>query len=164
MEDEMAERAAIRVRLGQRRDIASLVAFNLAMARETEDRALDEQRLEGGVRAVFESLGKGFYVVAELEDHVVGSLLVTFEWSDWRNACFWWIQSVYVSPEFRRRGVYTALHRHVEREARKRSDVCGLRLYVDRDNAAAQQVYARLGMKRSRYLLVERQLLTHRAR
>ena len=148
--------------MARREDISSLVAFNLAIAWETENRALDEDILRRGVTAVFDDPQKGFYLVAEDEseavaarDKVVGSLLVTFEWSDWHDAYFWWIQSVYVLPGARQKGVYAAMHHFVESEARRRRDVCGLRLYVDRDNERARAVYARLGMKHSRYEFYE---------
>lgn len=150
------------VRMARREDVPALVAFNLAIARETENRALNEDILTRGVTAVFDDPQKGFYLVAEDEsepaaarDKVVGGLLVTFEWSDWHDAHFWWIQSVYVLPGARQKGVYAAMHRFVESEAHKRQNVCGLRLYVDRDNERARVVYARLGMKHSRYEFYE---------
>jgi len=99
--------------------------------------------------------GRGFYLLAEAEGQVVGQLLVTTEWSDWRNAFFWWVQSVYVAPSYRRRGVYRALDSYLRAEARRRGDVCGLRLYVARTNRVAQQVYASLGMARSHYDMFE---------
>lgn len=132
-------------------DLDALVRFNLAMAAETEGKALSVRQLTEGVRSVFDDPTKGFYVVAEDEGRPVGSLLVTAEWSDWRNAFFWWIQSVYVDPPARQRGVYTRLHRWVENASRSEGNVSGLRLYVDADNAAARSVYERLGMSRSRY-------------
>ena len=98
---------------------------------------------------------RGFYLVAETAGQVVGQLLVTAEWSDWRNAYFWWVQSVYVSPDYRRRGVYRALDSHIRAEARRRGDTCGVRLYVERANHVARQAYTNLGMTRSRYDLYE---------
>jgi GNAT superfamily N-acetyltransferase len=133
-----------------------VVEFNVAMAWETEGKALDPHRVRRGVAAVLEEPGsRGDYYLAELAGRPVGQLLITTEWSDWRNGYFWWIQSVYVHPEHRRRGVYRTLHRHVLSEARRRGDVCGLRLYVDRDNRRAQGVYASLDMRRARYDLWE---------
>jgi len=147
----MSEHPDIRVRAASLDDVPHLVAAGLGLASETEGIALDADRLERGVRAVFTDPQKGFYVVAEVAGQVAGSLLVTFEWSDWRDAWYWWIQSVYVKKPFRRRGIYTAMYRHLEAQARRRPDVWGLRLYVDRDNRAAQAAYQRLGMDRSRY-------------
>ena len=129
--------------------------FNAAMAHESEGKTLEVEHLRAGVAAVLDDDGRGFYFVAEDSGRVVGQLLITTEWSDWRNAYYWWIQSVYVTPEFRRKGVYRKLHNHVMAEARGRGDVCGLRLYVDRDNSVAQQVYANLEMGHSHYDLWE---------
>ena len=143
------------VRRATVRDMDVLVEFNAAMALESEGKALDQRRLRDGVAALLDEDGRGFYLVAEAEDRVVGQLMVTYEWSDWRNAHFWWIQSVYVASDWRRRGVYRSLHEYVLAEARNRGDVCGVRLYVDRDNHVAQQVYSNLGMDRSHYDLFE---------
>jgi len=93
--------------------------------------------------------------VAENGGEIVGSLMVIFEWSDWRNGFFWWVQSVYVKPEYRRRGVFKKLYEYVRRAASERDDVCGLRLYVEKDNDMAQTVYGRLGMKKTNYRLYE---------
>ena len=146
---------AFNVRRATVHDMDVLVEFNAAMALESEGKALDRRRLRDGVAALLDEDGRGFYLVAETEDRVVGQLMVTYEWSDWRNAHFWWIQSVYVASDWRRRGVYRSLHEYVLAEARNRGDVCGVRLYVDRDNHVAQQVYSNLGMDRSHYDLFE---------
>jgi len=132
-----------------------IAAFNLAMARETEDKALDPERLAAGVRAVFEDPARGDYAVAELGGRVVGCLLLTREWSDWRDGTFWWIQSVYVAPEARGRGVFRALWEHVAAQARATPGVCGLRLYVERANERARSVYEAVGMRRSHYEMFE---------
>lgn len=129
------------------------------MALETEGRHLDRERLRQGTRAVFDLPARGFYIVAELPapagPKVVGQLLITFEWSDWRNATFWWIQSVYVDPAWRRQGVYRAMHRYILGQAHARPDVCGLRLYVEGENKGAQAAYERVGLAPSSYEVFE---------
>ena len=125
------------------------------MALETEDMALDPATVGPGVEAVLADSSLGFYLVAEIDGHPAGQLMVTYEWSDWRNGLWWWIQSVYVRPEYRRRGVYSALHRHVADEARASGGVCGLRLYVEQENTTAQQVYRSLEMYPTRYHMYE---------
>ncbi len=147
--------STITVRNATEDDIASLVAFQQVMAGETEGKVLDPSTLWQGVSAVFHSPEKGFYVVSECEQRVVGTLLVTYEWSDWRNATFWWIQSVYVDTQWRRRGVFRAMYKYVCNIVDGRRDVYGIRLYVERDNRIAQQVYASLGMAKSRYDMYE---------
>jgi GNAT superfamily N-acetyltransferase len=137
-------------------DERAVVAFNAALAWETEHKRLDDDVLATGVRAVFADPAKGFYTVAEEGGEVLGQVMVTFEWSDWRNGWFWWVQSVYVRPEARRRGVFRALYEHVHRLALADPGVIGLRLYVERDNHAAQETYLRLGMKWANYLVLER--------
>lgn len=146
---------AIRIRRALPADAGFIVASNAAMALESEGRDLDADALGLGVRAVLGDDALGFYLVAEVDGRLAGQLLVTFEWSDWRNGMFWWIQSVYVRPEYRRRGVYRALHRYVSEAARAAGNVCGLRLYVAMDNAAAQAVYRDMGMARTRYYMYE---------
>jgi GNAT superfamily N-acetyltransferase len=146
---------AITVRRATFSDVDTLVRFNRAIAEETEGKGLALDVLGVGVRAVFEDPSKGFYLVAEASGEPVGSLLVTPEWSDWGNAYYWWVQSVYVRPEYRRRGVYRTLHFHVERIARSAGNVCGLRLYVDSENSTAKAVYERVGMSKSRYEFFE---------
>lgn len=140
-------------------DLDLLVSFSLAMAQETEGRQLDKVRLRRGTQAIFDEPTRGFYLVAEVkgqpEPMIVGQLMVTFEWSDWRNATFWWIQSLYVRPDWRRQGVYRALHRHVLREAKERNDVCGVRLYVETENHVAQTAYRRVGLSPSTYQVFE---------
>ena len=125
------------------------------MAQETEGLALDTDVVRPGVAAVLADDALGFYLVAEVDGQAAGQLMVTYEWSDWRNRLWWWIQSVYVRPEFRRRGVYTALHRHVAGAALAAGGVCGLRLYVEQENSKAQQVYQSLDMYNTRYHMYE---------
>lgn len=136
-------------------DIAVLVEFNRAMAMESEDKSLDDATLAAGVRHLIDHPVDGFYLIAEVGGVSAGSLMVTYEWSDWRAGRFWWIQSVYVRPEHRRMGVYSALHRTVRDRARAAPDACGIRLYVERDNAGAQATYASLGMEETAYRLYE---------
>jgi len=152
----------IRVRPATSADQATLVDFNAAMALETENKRLDPARLRPGVAAVLSDPARGRYRVAEQDGRVVGALLVTLEWSDWRNGWFWWIQSVYVRPEARGRGVYRALHRSVLDEARAQPDVCGVRLYVDQENGVAQATYAAVGMGRTHYVFFEEDFTARR--
>lgn len=147
-------------------DTERIAAFQQAMALETEGKALDPETLRQGIDAVFQDPRKGFYIVAVASGNsdnaddvdaqqVVGSLLITYEWSDWRNATFWWIQSVYAHPAWRRMGVYRSMYAYVTVAANARKGVCGIRLYVERANAVAQQTYANLGMRKSHYDLYE---------
>lgn len=143
------------IRRAQPTDLESLVHFNQTMAMETESKTLDATTLTRGVNAVLSDANLGFYLVAETDGKVAGSLMITREWSDWRAADFWWIQSVFVAPEFRRQGVYRALYDGVIRLAKKQNNVCGIRLYVEQDNLKAQQTYRALGMGESHYRLYE---------
>ena len=136
-------------------DADVIVEFQIAMARETEDMELDPAVCALGVRAVFENPTHGRYFVAEDDGDVVASTLITYEWSDWRNGVVWWIQSVYVAPEARRRGVYAGLYEYLQKLAHDEANVRGIRLYVDHRNTAAQQVYQRLGMDGEHYRLFE---------
>ena len=136
-------------------DVEAVVANNAAVALETEGRRLDPETLRAGVRRVLSDPTRGVYYLAEIDGRVVGQLLITREWSDWRDGWFWWIQSVFVAPEARRTGVYRVLHKHVVAEARRAGDVCGIRLYTEQANTRAQQVYERMGMKRSAYVMYE---------
>ena len=145
----------IGVRSAKVSDIAFLVDCNAAMALETEHKALDRDVLLRGTQAVFDDPRRGFYLVAERDGEPAGCLLVTYEWSDWRNGDWWWFQSVYVTPAARRGGVFRALYAEVERRAREAGAV-GLRLYVERDNARAQRTYASLGMEEEPYKMLRR--------
>lgn len=135
-------------------DASTIVDFQLAMARETEDLELDRDVLNDGVNAVFADPALGRYYVAVDEGRVIGSLMITYEWSDWRNGMVWWIQSVYVVPDMRRRGIYAGLYTHVKLLV-EQSTVRGIRLYVDKRNVPAQEVYTRLGMNGEHYLVFE---------
>lgn len=144
----------MRIRLATSADAAVLVEFNAAMALETEGKNLLPEVIGAGVRGLLDNPVAGFYVLAETE-RVLAALMITKEWSDWRNGSFWWIQSVYVRPEARRQGVYRRLYRHVQEMAAMDPQVCGFRLYVERENSAAQAAYAALGMKETRYFVFE---------
>ena len=124
------------------------------MAWETEQKRLDAERLGRGIAGVFAQPQRGFYLIAERDGAAVGSLMVTYEWSDWRSGDFWWIQSVYVTPEARRHGVFRALYAEVEQRAQAGGAV-GLRLYVETENQSAQATYADLGMQRCHYWMYE---------
>jgi len=143
------------VRRADTSDADVIVAFNRAMALETEDIVLLEETSARGVAGLFANPGLGFYLVAEYDGEIVGSLMITTEWSDWRNGGFWWVQSVYVRPEFRRQGVYRSLYRCVQDLGSEDPDVCGFRLYAERDNATAHQAYKALGMDEISYVMFE---------
>ena len=145
----------IRASTATRDHIETLVEYQLAMASESEGLTLDRGLLRDGIAAVLNSQDKGFYLVAEVDGEVVAGLLITYEWSDWRNGFFWWIQSVYVDSQWRRKGVYTAMHNRVLELARSDGSICGVRLYVERTNLAAKQTYEHLGMALSRYDMFE---------
>ena len=137
-------------------DAAVIAEFNHRLADETEGKALDPAVLRAGVEAGLADEAKALYFVAEEDGAVVGQLMLTREWSDWRNGWMWWIQSVYVRAEARRRGTFRALYQFVYEAARMDPGVIGLRLYVEHANAQAQQTYERLGMTRTGYLVFER--------
>lgn len=145
----------LRFREATQADVPVIAEFQLAMALETEDLRLHLPTTLNGVEAVIGNRSLGRYVLAEKDGKVVGSLLVTLEWSDWRNGEYWWIQSVYVVPEARGEGVFKGLYAHVKAMAEADPAVRGLRLYVDRRNAAAQQVYTKLGMNGDHYQVFE---------
>ncbi|NOZ04059.1 MAG: GNAT family N-acetyltransferase [FCB group bacterium] len=143
------------VRRAHKSDIHALVKHNIALAAETEELHLDEKIVISGVEAVLNDPRKGIYLIAESDGEIAGQLMITNEWSDWRNGCFWWIQSVYVRPQFRKLGVYRALYQFVKELAQQETSVCGIRLYVDKNNTTAQKAYFNLGMNESHYLLFE---------
>ncbi len=145
----------IMIRLAQPSDTEALIAFNQAMALETEGKRLDPEILSAGVAAVFADEKKGFYVVAESAGGIVGGLMITFEWSDWRSAWFWWIQSVYILPGARGKHVYSRLYDFVKEKALEQGNVCGFRLYVEKENIHARKVYEKVGMNSSHYLMYE---------
>lgn len=143
------------IRRADLKDAESIAKFNAAMGLETESLQLNFDVLHKGVEDLLSDETKGFYMVAEIENKVVGQLMITFEWSDWRDGFFWWIQSVYVLPEYRKSGVFKAIYKHVHEIASANNNVCGLRLYVDRKNEQAKKAYENLGMSQSHYDMYE---------
>lgn len=150
--------STMKIRKARSADSAIIAEFNTRLAWETEQLKLDAKTIFRGVRAVLKDSTKGTYFVAEHEGVVVGQLLITLEWSDWRSGYFWWIQSVYVSAAHRQSGVFRALFDHIQELARVRRDVCGLRLYVEQNNNRAQRTYAKLGMAKTHYEVFEMDL------
>ena len=154
----MTDCTDFRIRDSRPGDAAVIAAFNSAMAEETEGRTLDPGVIGPGVEALLRDESKGRYWVAESAGRVIGQLMVTYEWSDWRNGMIWWIQSVYVAPEWRRKGVFSALFHHVKSLVEVTPEVIGLRLYVEDNNAHAQDTYAALGMAKPNYIVMETML------
>jgi len=143
------------IRTAETRDAETITTFNLALALESEALRLDKDTVAAGVRAGLADETKARYFLAELDGRVIGQLMITREWSDWRNGYFWWIQSVFVARDSRSQGVCKALYEHVDSLARSRDDTCGLRLYVHNSNTSAWMVYLRLGMDLADYELFE---------
>jgi len=129
--------------------------FNSRMAEETEGKALNQSLLGPGVAALLADPTKGRYWLAVIDGEVAGQIMVTYEWSDWRHGMLWWIQSVYVSAEYRRKGVFSAMYQHVESMVKADRDACGIRLYVEKSNLHAQDTYRNLGMTESGYVVME---------
>ena len=146
---------AMKIRKARLTDAPAIAEFNTRLAWETEKLRLPPRTIQRGVRAVLKDVGKGTYFVAEIENAVVGQLLITYEWSDWRNHDIWWIQSVYVAADFRQQGVFRHLFNHVAKLARSRRNVCGLRLYVEKNNRRAHHTYESLGMRHTHYEIYE---------
>jgi GNAT superfamily N-acetyltransferase len=145
------------IREGRSEDAAIISEYNRQMALETESKILDPQILKNGVTRGLNQPDLCRYFVALVEVQVVGQAMITFEWSDWRDGELWWLQSVYVHPEYRRRGIFRHLFSHIEQLARKSDQVRGLRLYVEEDNSAGMDVYRRLGMEHAGYHVFERE-------
>jgi GNAT superfamily N-acetyltransferase len=150
-----AKRLPIEIRDAVPADGPTIADYNARMARETEDKVLDPDMIGPGVAAVLEDLSKGRYWVAMIDGDIAGQLMVSYEWSDWRNGTIWWIQSVYVAAPFRRRGVFSALYKHVESLARQDETVSGIRLYVEKGNTRAKDTYLSLGMTMTEYDVME---------
>jgi len=145
----------ITIRPASESDATVISEFNSLMAKETEGKSLPPERITDGVEAILDDSSKGLYFVAEEDAQVVGQLMITYEWSDWRNGNFWWIQSVYVMEGHRGKGVFKSLYNHVMSLAKGRKDVCGIRLYVKKHNERARKSYEKLGMKKTDYELYE---------
>ncbi|MCA9665298.1 MAG: GNAT family N-acetyltransferase [Myxococcales bacterium] len=152
----MAEaRAEVRVRDAVASDRDRIVDYNLALARESEDKAIDRATLTSGVDRALASPALCRYFIAEIDAQPVGQTMITYELSDWRDGVLWWIQSVYVEPGARRKGVFRALYEHIEGLAREQGDVGGIRLYVERENARAMRTYEALGLRAAGYIVYE---------
>jgi GNAT superfamily N-acetyltransferase len=148
----------IKIRKAELADAAVIADFNVKLAAESEGLRLDPACVAQGVRALLLDPAKGIYFLAELDGVVAGQLLITYEWSDWRNANIWWVQSVYVREDARGKGVFRFLFQHLKSAAREQAGVCSLRLYVHSENAAARKTYEKLGMTRLSYEVYESEL------
>jgi ribosomal protein S18 acetylase RimI-like enzyme len=156
----------LNVRLAKPEDAATIASFSAAMALETEGRRLDLDRLHEGTRAILNSPEHGFFMVAEVkqadDSQLLGQLMITYEWSDWRNGVFWWIQSVYVDPAWRRQSIFRRMHESVMAIAKTSPNVCGVRLYVEENNSVAQAVYRKVGLSPSSYAIFETDFILER--
>ena len=145
----------MKVREANLKDISIIVDFQIAMAKETEGIELNRSTVESGVEAVLNDPSKGKYYITEKKDLIIGSLLTTYEWSDWRNGTVLWIQSVFVLPEYRRKGVYRNMYSHLKNKVKKDGKLKGIRLYADKSNRAAHKTYENLGMSQDHYVTFE---------
>jgi len=145
----------VEIRKGQRRDSGRIIEFQMRMAKEAEGLKLDRETVTEGVRGVFEERSRGTYWIAEQDGEILGVCLVIPEWSDWRNGTVLWIHSLYVVPEARGRGIFKKLYEHLKKQVEESEELMGLRLYVDKKNRLAQEVYERLGMSKEHYELYE---------
>ena len=145
----------IMIRMGNLEDANTIANFNVELARESENIILDPATVNKGVHALLENPQYGFYVVAERDGFIMGSLMITYEWSDWRNGVLWWVQSVFVRPEYRRQGVLRNIFTFLREKAKQQGNVCGFRLYVEKNNHNAQTGYERFGMKKAGYDMYE---------
>ena len=144
----------MQMRRATTKDASAIINHNIQLAKESEDEHLDPLIAKQGVHTLFSHPEKGFYLIAEENDTIIGQLMITFEWSDWRNQDIWWIQSIYVQKEYREKGVFTALYKEIQKQA-KQHHIPLLRLYVHKDNEHAQQVYDKKGMKKGTYIFYE---------
>jgi GNAT superfamily N-acetyltransferase len=143
------------IRRAEPKDAPTIAEFNQRLAWETEHKKLDTAIVTRGVSRVFDDAKRGFYLLAEYDGHLAGQLMITYEWSDWRDGWVWWIQSVYVREEYRRQGIFRTLYQAIVDEAKAAGDVVGIRLYVERENQRAQQTYRQLGMSDAGYTVEE---------
>ena len=143
------------IRIAEERDIATLAKFNMALAWETEQKKLDPAIVTRGLQTLFKNPQHGFYTVAEVAGQVVGCIMITYEWSDWRCGLFWWVQSVYIDSQFRRQGIFRKLYGFLKEKASHEPDVCGFRLYVEHSNLAGQSTYSGVGMEEVSYKFYE---------
>ncbi|MFQ3334590.1 MAG: GNAT superfamily N-acetyltransferase [Woeseiaceae bacterium] len=143
------------IRIGEPKDIAILAENNIAMAMETENKILNKDTITQGVSSIINDRVKGIYWVMEIDDNLVGQLMITYEWSDWRNGTMWWIQSVFVPEGYRRQGVYSSLYENLVNLADSDHDCCGIRLYVEKNNTRAAETYSKLGMVNAGYEIME---------
>ena len=139
-------------------DAEKIAAYNVALARESEGRPLNRRTVLTGVRALLAEPNYGFYIVADTGKKIVGMLLITFEWSDWLNQMWWWLQSVYVEPKARRLGVFTRLHSYIIERAQAEGTVAGIRLYAEKGNKTALKTYAGIGLQKTSYCFLEGEL------
>ena len=146
----------ITIRPATRQDATSILNFQLKLAEETENLSLDKLIVSKGIAALFDDPAKGIYYVAEVKNVVIGCFLITYEWSDWRNSVVWWLQSVYVDANHRGTGVFRAMYDHLIESIRNDSSVAGLRLYAEKNNERAQNVYRSLGMNGDHYTVFEK--------
>lgn len=146
---------SLTIRKASEADANAIIEFNIEMAMETENKTLKRNEIEPGVKSLFAKPQYGFYLVAEDRGKAVASLMVTYEWSDWRNGLFWWIQSVYVRPGYRRQGVYRRMYEAIKQMGEDEPGVCGYRLYVEKENGIAQKTYSSLGMEETHYKMFE---------
>lgn len=143
------------IRIASLKDYQTILQFNIQLAKETENLTLDYETVKQGVLALLSDSTKGHYYIYEENNEILGQLLITFEWSDWRNGQFWWIQSVYVNQKARQRGIFHKLYTHVKAIAESNNSVCGIRLYVEVHNEIAKKTYENLGMYQAHYHLYE---------
>ncbi|MFN0199778.1 MAG: N-acetyltransferase family protein [Planctomycetaceae bacterium] len=153
--NDITDTSDITIRLAELADADVIARFNILLAQETEEISLDPPTIFAGVRAVLEDSRKGRYFLACIGECIVGQMMHTFEWSDWRNGELWWLQSVYVEREFRRRGVFRRLFQHVLNEAKQSTSVRGIRLYVENENHRAHRAYQELGLEQAGYFVLQ---------
>lgn len=151
----MTSQEEYEISFGTLSDVETIARFQIDMAYESEGTVLDQDTVRQGVRAVMEDKSKGRYIIARFGGKTVGSMMLTVEWSDWNCAWYWWIQSVYVMPEYRQMGIFSAMY-HTLKDIAARQGVSQIRLYVDKSNETAQNAYRKLGMQASHYQMFEK--------